>query len=80
MRNNRMKIKEILWQNRRDFEAIFECEGCGATERIEDCYDDSNYHNKIIPKLKCKKCGKTSKEIGVDYRPLTTKYPEGMDI
>jgi ribosomal protein L37AE/L43A len=24
-----MKIKKILWQSRRDFEAIYECEHCG---------------------------------------------------
>lgn len=54
-----MKIKEITWQNRRDFKAIYECEFCGATK--EGCgYDDSNFHNNVIPNMKCPKCGKSS--------------------
>jgi predicted RNA-binding Zn-ribbon protein involved in translation (DUF1610 family) len=74
-----MKIKNILWQNRRDFEAVYECEGCGATEKMGG-YDDANFHQNVIPKFKCKKCGKNSDECGADYRPLTTKYPEGYQI
>ena len=74
-----MKIKEITWQSRRDFEAIFECEGCGNTVKRSG-YDDANFHQNVIPSFKCPKCGKTSAECGADYRPLTTKYPEGYQI
>jgi len=35
-----MKIKDILWQHRRDFSAIFECEHCGFEIQIDHCYDD----------------------------------------
>jgi len=74
-----MKIKEITDQSRRDFWAIYECEDCGATERVRG-YDDENFHRNIIPKMRCPVCEKTSAECGVDYRPLTTKYPEGYQI
>ena len=74
-----MKIKEILYQHRRDFQAIYECEGCGHTYKSGG-YDDANFHNNVIPKFRCPKCGKTTKELGVDYRPLATKYPEGYQI
>ena len=39
-----MKIKEIIYQHRRDFEAIYECEHCGNTVK-EGGYDDANFHN-----------------------------------
>jgi len=72
-----MKIKDILWQHRRDFSAIFECEHCGFQIQIDNCYDDENYHRNVIPQIKCKKCGKKAPDT---YRPLTTKYPEGFNI
>lgn len=71
-----MKIKTIESQSRRDFYAIYECEHCGHTERGSG-YDDDNFHRNVIPMMKCEKCGKEAPE---DYRPLTTKYPEGMTV
>ena len=71
-----MKIKTITSQHRRDFYAIYECEHCGHTEK-GDGYDDANFHNNVIPTIKCKKCGKTADD---NYRPLTTKYPEGFQV
>jgi len=71
-----MKIKKITWQHRRDFEAIYECEHCGH-EQKGDGYDDSYFHTNVIPVMKCKKCGKIADK---DYRPLATKYPDGMVI
>ena len=74
-----MKIKEITSQSRRDFHAIYECEGCGHTS--EGCgYDDAFFHNEVIPSMRCNKCRKTSAECGKEYRPLTTKYPEGFQL
>ncbi len=66
-----MRIQKIESQHRRDFWAIYECEHCGATHRGSG-YDDSNFHSAVIPKMKCKECGKTAED---DYRPLATKYP-----
>ena len=74
-----MKIKEILSQNRRDFQAIYECENCGYTK--EDYgYDDRNFHDSVIPDMKCKKCGKSRKDLGIKGGYTETKYPEGFQI
>ena len=71
-----MRIKKIVNQMRRDFQAIYECEHCGHTERGSG-YDDSYFHQKVIPDMKCKKCGKTA---AVDYTPHATKYPEWLTV
>lgn len=71
-----MKIEKFTYQNRRDFKAIFKCEHCG--HEIEKWgYDDENFHNNVIPNMVCEECGKTA---GEDYRPLATKFPEGMQV
>ena len=65
-----MKIKEIINQHRRDFRAIYICEHCG-NEYEATGYDDENFHDKVIPNMTCKKCGKKAKD---SYRPLAPKY------
>ena len=72
-----MKIKKINSQSRRDFWADMECEHCGHIEKNVSGYDDAFFHQNVIPEMKCKQCGKKASE---DYRPLTTKYPEGMQV
>jgi len=47
-----MKIKEILTQHRRDFEAIYICEHC-QNERKGSGYDDANFHQNVIPNMEC---------------------------
>ena len=71
-----MHINRITYQHRRDFKAIYKCEHCGHT-RKGGGYDDRNFHDNVIPKMTCDQCGKTADE---NYRPLTTKYPEGYQI
>lgn len=71
-----MRIKEITSQNRRDFQAIYECESCGHEEKGYG-YDDANFHENVIPKMTCTKCKAVSPE---NYRALTTKHPEGFSI
>ena len=71
-----MRIKEIVAQHRRDFTAIYECEHCGHCV-IASGYDDANFHQNVVPAMKCQKCGKIASET---YRPLTTKYPEGFQV
>ena len=71
-----MRIKEIISQYRRDFTAIYECETCGYTEKGSG-YDDTNFHENVIPKMICKECGAKATE---NYRPLTTKYLAGVII
>lgn len=72
-----MKIKEITSQHRRDFWAIYVCENCNAEEK-GDGYDDSFFHNEVIPKKVCKSCNKTSPKNG--YTPLAPKHPEGKQL
>ena len=71
-----MRIKTIISQHRRDFTADYECEHCNHVIRMSG-YDDDNFHRNVIPKMVCKKCGKIADN---NYRPLTTKYPEGYQI
>lgn len=71
-----MRIKEIISQHRRDFTAIYECEHCGETRKAGG-YDDAHFHERVIPTMECKSCGKKASDT---YRPLATKYPEGMQI
>ena len=71
-----MKIKKITSQMRRDFYAIYECEHCGH-EYERSGYDDANFHQNVIPGMKCPECGKTASD---DYRPLATKYPDHVTV
>ena len=71
-----MRIKSIIRQHRRDFTAIYECEHCGHSYQ-DYGYDDAHFHNDVIPNKACPKCGKTADE---SYRPLATKYPDGMEV
>lgn len=71
-----MKIKKIIDQMRRDFTAIYECEHCGHEHEAHG-YDDSNFHQNVIPKMKCEGCGKESDS---DYRALAPKYPDHVIV
>ena len=71
-----MRIKEILRQHRRDFTAVYECEHCGVTAQGYG-YDDTNFHENVIPTRECPSCGRTTAE---DYVPRPTKYPDGMTV
>jgi hypothetical protein len=75
-----MKIKEITYQHRRDFSAIYKCEWCGHEQKDDSGYDDSFYHDSVIPNKKCKSCGEStlSKEGAIDN--TETRYPEGYQI
>lgn len=54
-----MQIKTILRQSRRDFTALYVCEHCEHEHKAYG-YDDANFHNNVIPNMKCKACGKDS--------------------
>ncbi len=73
-----MKIKKIVSQHRRDFTAVYECDHCGHEQKGSG-YDDANFHNKVIPAMKCKNedCGLSA---GDDYRPLAPKHPQGKQL
>ena len=71
-----MRVKKIISQHRRDFRAVYQCEHCGH-EHESSGYDDAYFHQNVVPAMKCGECKKTASD---DYRPLTTKYPEGMTV
>lgn len=71
-----MRIIRIMRQHRRDFTAIYKCEHCGH-EVEANGYDDAHFHNNVVPGMICSECKKTASD---DYRPLTTKHPEGMQV
>ena len=71
-----MHIKRIIRQHRRDFTAIYECEHCGTQEEASG-YDDTYFHQHVIPNMKCKRCTLTA---GEDYRALATKYPDDQTV
>lgn len=72
-----MKIKKIISQHRRDFWAIYVCEHCGHETDKESGYDDAHFHQNVIPKMECPACKKTADE---NYQPMSTKYPEGLQL
>jgi len=72
-----VKIIKITSQHRRDFTAIIECENCNETEKLVNGYDDNNYHRNVIPKMKCKACGKSSPD---QHQVLTPKYAENVVV
>lgn len=74
-----MYIKEILSQHRRDFSAIYECENC-ENQIEKGGYDDRNFHDNVVPQIKCEKCKKSSLDLGTDTNRRETKYPEGFQI
>lgn len=78
-----MKIKRFLYQNRRDFEAEYECQFCGDIVK-KSGYDDGYFHAVVIPGMKCDKCGKSitanGSELDDEHRPRTTKYPDGFQV
>lgn len=59
-----MKIKEVTSQYRYDFTAIIECEHCQHEQKLETGYDDSYYHTRVMPEMKCKNCGKSRNDEG----------------
>ena len=69
-----MKIDKMLSQYRRDFWANYICQSCGHIEKDKSGYDDDNFHQKVIPNMKCKKCGKSTNDLGIKNEPRQTKY------
>ncbi len=71
-----MKIIKRVNQFRRDFNADMICEGCGAEARVNSCYDDRNFHDNVIPAMKCKQCSKSRNDLGIVGELTPTKYAE----
>jgi hypothetical protein len=53
-----MHIQSIVSQMGNDFTAILACEHCTSTQKLSSGYDDSYYHNNVLPAITCVACGK----------------------
>lgn len=62
-----MRLVRKINQHRRDFTGLFECEHCGHEETVRGCYDDTYYHENVIPKMGCRDCG----EVAPAWAPRT---------
>ena len=71
-----MKLIKKKDQFRRDFDGVYECEGCGNIEEIKDCYDDRYFHDEVMPDAKCKKCEKSTNDLGIKNDRVPTKYAD----
>lgn len=58
-----MKLIEILWQRRSDFEGVAECEFCGSYQSLKHGYSDRRFYDQVIPAIKCVSCGKRTNEV-----------------
>lgn len=61
---------------RRDCYMDIKCESCAAQEIRQYAYDDRNYWDNVLPDRKCKKCGKSSKDLGLDPPRISTRYAD----
>lgn len=71
-----MRIKEIKYQSRNDFKAIYVCEHCGYALEAWG-YSDANFYCNVVPNVQCNKCGlnsskeneeQTQKRLGRTYK------------
>ena len=72
-----MFIKKVIWQHRRDMKVLYECEHCGNCYE-DSAYDDANFHNNVVPCIRCSKCGKTANKDNTLIHK--TKYPEDLIV
>lgn len=71
-----MRIKTIVWQNRREFNAIYECDYCGYEHQGRG-YDDATFHDNVIPKIVCPECGATATTY---YRAPAPRHPGSATV
>lgn len=75
-----MKVIKRYNQFRRDLSIDMECEGCGEKQTYNSAYDDRNFWDNVVPSFECRKCGKSSNDLGTEKEHISTKYPEGFQI
>ena len=75
-----MKVLRRYNQHRRDLDIDVECENCGQKETITTAYDDRNYWDNVVPAMKCRNCGKSTKDIGAEVDFMPTRYSEGQQV
>lgn len=76
-----MKVIKRYSQHRRALLHIdMVCENCNAKATYSSAYDDNNFWVNVVPNFKCKDCGKSTKDLGLEPEDTHTKYPEGYQI
>lgn len=55
-----MKIKAISACYGRDLYGTLECEHCGSTQKLTGGYDDTHWHQNVLPAFHCQSCNKNS--------------------
>ena len=58
-----MRIRTVLSGHRSDYVAEMECEHCNHIQRDIHGYNDWNYHNHVIPIMRCAACGKSRNDL-----------------
>jgi DNA replicative helicase MCM subunit Mcm2 (Cdc46/Mcm family) len=72
-----MKIKTITSRLGGDFYAIFECEHCGHFSETYG-YEDRIFHDKVVPAMQCKECGKNRLGENLTCEKTYSKYKVSM--
>ena len=75
-----MKVTKRYNQSRRDLSIDMQCEACGEADTYHGAYDDRNFWDNVVPGFTCKKCGKSSNDLGIPAQSIETSYPEGYQI
>jgi hypothetical protein len=71
-----MKVIRKYDQFRRDCKCDMVCEACGTKDTYDSAYDDRNFWDNVVPSFKCKKCDKSTKDLGLEPERVETKYSE----
>lgn len=74
-----MIIAKFISQNRRDFRAVYQCEGCGHSQESSG-YDDRNFHDNVVPALLCPQCNESTNSLGLKPAQVETRYQEWEHI
>jgi uncharacterized Zn finger protein len=75
-----MIVKKIYDRMRRDCSIDIECESCGHKDTYDSAYDDRNFWDNVVPGMKCKNCGKSSKDLNTIIKHTKTKYADNMTV
>lgn len=71
-----MKVIKKYNQHRRDCYIDIKCENCGNIKEEVRAYDDRNMWDNVVPNWKCKKCGKSSNDLGIKNTKIATRYAD----
>ena len=71
-----MEVIKKYNQHRRDLYCDMKCESCGYEETDKYAYDDRNFWDNVIPNRKCRECGKSTVDLGLEVKNVPTRYSE----